>query len=107
MTDLEINQAIATQVLKWTPVEGIVYQNSEGAYCYLADYCNSVSHALDLAKSFDIGLAPVSEGWQATQITNSQKVGVDLIAGKAICLCLLAIASNQPVTIADQQDQQV
>lgn len=91
MTDQEINHVIATQVNGWTHVESIVYQNSAGNYCYRADYCNSIAHALDLAAFHQIGLAPNETGWQAYSIADSNVNGADNVAAKSICLCLLAM----------------
>ena len=91
MTEQEINQIIATQINGWTHLEGIVYQDSQGNYCYMADYCNSIAHALDLAKAYQIGLTPHETGWQAYSVANSEINVNDVVAPKAICLCLLAI----------------
>jgi hypothetical protein len=91
MTDQEINQAIATQINGWTHVEGIVYQDSQGSYCYMADYCHSIAHALDLAASHQIGLMPYETGWQAYSVADAETNGSNTVAAKAICLCLLAL----------------
>jgi hypothetical protein len=90
MTEAEINHTIATQINGWQYVEGIIYQDSDGNYCYMADYCNSISHALDLAKVHLIALKPVEAGWEAAKMANPSVVGVDTVAAKSICLCLLA-----------------
>jgi hypothetical protein len=91
MTELEINTAITTQINGWTHVDGIVYQDSQGNYCYMADYCNSIAHALDLAQSNQIGLMPYDGGWQAYSVADSEINKSNTVAAKAICLCLLAI----------------
>jgi hypothetical protein len=90
MTEAEINHTIATQINGWQYVEGIIYQDSDGNYCYMADYCNSIAHALDLAKAYLIALKPVEAGWEASKMSNPSVVGVDAVAAKSICLCLLA-----------------
>lgn len=90
MTEQEINQAIATQINGWTHVEGIVYQDSDGNYSYMADYCNSIAHALDLAKAHLISLKPVEAGWEASKLADPSVKGTDAVAAKSICLCLLA-----------------
>jgi hypothetical protein len=90
MTEAEINHAIATQINGWTHVEGIVYQDSDGNYCYMADYCNSIAHALDLAKANLISLKPVQAGWEASKMSNPSVSATDTVAAKSICLCLLA-----------------
>lgn len=59
--------------------------------CYLADYCNSVTHALDLAKANEIGLKPVVTGWSAYKLADETMLAKDMLASKAICLCLVAI----------------
>lgn len=91
MTKQEINQAIATQVNGWTHVDGIVYQDKDSNYCYMADYCHSIAHALDLAALHQIGLMPYETGWQAYSVADSEINKSDTVAAKAICLCLLAI----------------
>lgn len=89
MTDQELNHLIATKILGWTQSEGIVYLDTNDAYCYLADHCNSIPHALDLAKAHGIGLKPVDDGWMAWQLSEDSVSTVDSIASKAIVLCLL------------------
>lgn len=91
MTEQEINHVIATQVNGWTHVESIIYQDSAGNYCYRADYCNSIAHALDLAKTHQIGLAPTETGWQAYSIADGNTKADDAVAAKSICLCLLSM----------------
>lgn len=91
MTNQEINHAIATQVNDWIHDEGIFYHDSNGNTCYLADYCNSSPHALDLAKAHDIGLAPSETGWTAHSIADPEVNASDELPGKAICLCILSI----------------
>jgi hypothetical protein len=91
MTEQEINQAIATQINGWTHVDGIAYQDKDGNYCYMADYCNSIAYALDLAKVYQIGLAPIETGWQAYSVTDSKINAQDTVAAKSICLCLLVL----------------
>jgi hypothetical protein len=104
MNDQEINNLITTQILGWTHLEGNVYQNTEGAYVYAADYCNSVAHALDLAQANGIGLASVGTEWQATQVANSLMTSSDSVAAKAICLCLLAV-KEIPVTQPEEIEE--
>jgi hypothetical protein len=94
MTDQEINQTIATRILGWTHVEGIVYLDSNDAYCYLADYCHSIAHALDLAKANEIALKPVAEGWSAYKLSDETTIATDSLASKAICLCLTTVSAT-------------
>lgn len=89
MTEQEINHQIAIQINGWIHDEGIFYHDAGGFTCYLADYCNSIAHALDLAKAHGIGLKPNAEGWGAYKISDETVVNSDLVAAKAICLCLL------------------
>lgn len=91
MTEFEINQVICTQINGWQHVDGIIYQDSSGSYCYAADYCNSIAHALDLAKAYQIGLMPAGDNWQAYSTVDAEINKSDAVAAKAICLCLLAI----------------
>ncbi|MGL5940812.1 MAG: hypothetical protein ACRC2S_10540 [Waterburya sp.] len=91
MLDQEINNIIATQINGWTHVDGIIYQDQDNNYCYLADYCNSIAHALDLAKAHQIGLAPSETGWQAYSVVDANINSTDELAAKSICLCLLTM----------------
>jgi hypothetical protein len=69
----ELNQRIATEILNWDHVESIVYQDKSGNFCYLADYCNSLPHACDLAMSQGIGMVPMDDGlWQAYQLKDNK-----------------------------------
>lgn len=90
MTNQEINHAIATEVNGWIHDEGIFYHDENGSTCYLADYCNSIPHCIDLALTHGVGLKPTVEGWTAYRIANELVLGTDALASKAICLCLLA-----------------
>lgn len=96
MTEQEINHTIAIQVNGWIHDEGIFYHDVDGATCYLADYCNSIAHALDLAKAGNIGLRPSNDGWEAYHVTDPTSVSSDAVAARAICLCLLIQAQIQP-----------
>jgi hypothetical protein len=53
MTDQEINHLIATNINLWIHDEGIFYHDVNGNTCYLADYCHSIPHAINLAKAHD------------------------------------------------------
>lgn len=97
MTEQEINHAIATQVNGWIHDESIFYHDVNGNTCYLADYCNSVPHALDLAKAGNVGIQPTETGWSAYAVANPELTATDELPGKAICLCLLAIVDSQAV----------
>jgi hypothetical protein len=88
MTDQEINHLIATQVNGWIHDEGIFYHDASGFTCYLADYCNSISHAMDLAKANGIALKPTVDGWTAYKLSDETALAADALASKAICLCL-------------------
>lgn len=92
MTDQEINHYIATQINGWIHDEGIFYHDVNGATCYLADYCNSIPHALDIAKTNGIGLKPVESGWEASLVNDPSKSAIDFVASKAICLTALILA---------------
>ncbi|MEY2833394.1 MAG: hypothetical protein RLZZ574_2653 [Cyanobacteriota bacterium] len=95
MTEQEINHAIATQINGWIHDEGIFYHDVNGFTCYLADYCNSIAHALDLAKALGIGLKPVEAGWSAYQVADPTNYSVESVAAKAICMCLLLVKQIQ------------
>lgn len=90
MNDQQINHAIATQVNGWIHDDGIFYHDAAGFTCYLADYCNSLPHAMDLAKAGNIGVVPHSNGWSAYVADKAEINTTDTQAARAICLCLLA-----------------
>ncbi|NJO98669.1 MAG: hypothetical protein HC764_23925 [Pleurocapsa sp. CRU_1_2] len=89
MNEQEINHQIAIQVNGWIHDEGIFYHDVSGFTCYLADYCNSIAHALDLAKTHNVGLKPTADGWIAYKLSDETVANTDPVAAKAICLCLL------------------
>ena len=89
MTNQEINHLIATQVNGWVQDEGIFYHDDNGNTCYRADYCNSISHALDLAKAYGVALKPTVNGWSAYKLADETILAENALASKAICLCLL------------------
>jgi hypothetical protein len=95
MNNQEINHAIATQVNGWIHDEGIFYHDANGATCYLADYCNSIAHALDFAKAYGIVLKPCDEGWEAYQLADPTNSSQDAVAASAICMCLLLTIQTQ------------
>lgn len=91
LTSQEINHLVATKINGWVHDESIFYHDSDGVTCYLADYCNSIAHALDLAKAADVGLAPSPNGWAAYSMNDATVTSESDIPGKAICLCILRI----------------
>lgn len=93
MTEQEINHLIATNINGWIHDEGIFYRDSAGFTCYLADYCNSISHAMDLAKANNVALKPTVSGWSAYKLADETILAEDSLASKAICLCLTAVPS--------------
>jgi hypothetical protein len=92
MSEQEINHYIAININGWIHDEGIFYHDANGFTCYLADYCNSIPHAIDLAKTYKIALKPTDEGWAAYQ--DETNVFSDSLASKAICLCLSTSTNN-------------
>jgi hypothetical protein len=88
MSDQEINHFIATQINGWIHDEGIFYHDANGSTCYLADYCNSIAHAIDLALVHGVALKPMNDRWTAYKMSDETVASSDLIASKAICLCL-------------------
>jgi hypothetical protein len=91
MTNQEINHEIATRINGWIHDEGIFYHDSGGNTCYLADYCNSVPHSLDLAKKYEVGLAPTFDGWLAYSVVDSDVKIENALPGIAISLCVIKI----------------
>lgn len=86
----QINHLIATKVNGWTHDEGIFYHDDSGFTCYRADYCNSLPHAMDLAKANNVGVAPHPDGWSAYIVDKTEINATNSLASSAICLCLLA-----------------
>jgi hypothetical protein len=89
LTIQEVNHLIATKINGWVHDESIFYHDASGVTCYLADYCNSIAHSLDLAKAAEVGLAPTTDGWLSYSVANPDVHESDVIPGKAICLCIL------------------
>ncbi|NJK58736.1 MAG: hypothetical protein HC939_23530 [Pleurocapsa sp. SU_5_0] len=94
MTEQEINHYIAVNINDWIHDEGIFYHDVNGFTCYLADYCNSIAHAMDLAKANEVALKPTSDGWLAYKLSDETKAGTDALPSKAICLSLVALPSE-------------
>jgi hypothetical protein len=89
MNDNEINHLIATKINGWVHYESVFYYDADGAFCCLADYCNSIAHALDLAKAAEVGLTPTKDGWLSYSVASPDVHEEDTVPGKAICLCIL------------------
>jgi hypothetical protein len=98
LTTQEINHLIATKINGWTHDESIFYHDASGTTCYLADYCNSISHSLDLAKTANVGLAPSTSGWIAYSVDDPSVSSEDAIPGTAICLCILKMFDSPDPT---------
>jgi hypothetical protein len=77
MTEQEINHYIAVNINGWIHDEGIFYHDASGFTCYLADYCNSLPHAMDLAFANQVALKPSPDGWQAYELSNEGTVFTD------------------------------
>jgi hypothetical protein len=87
-----LNHRIATEVFGWTHLESIVYQDKNEQFCYLADYCNSLPHACDLAMAMAIGIIPLEDGvWQAYQLTDTKIMAKDKNLATAIVMAVLAV----------------
>jgi hypothetical protein len=92
MNDFSINQTIAIQILRWTQIDEVTYRDTEGFFIFLTDFCNSISHALDLAMAEKISLMPLENGtWRASALLNSDAFSVDSNPSRAICLATLAL----------------
>lgn len=113
LTTQEVNHLVATKINGWVHDESIFYHDSSGTTCYLADYCNSIAHSLDLAKAADVGLAPSSGGWTAYSVNKPDVSSESDIPGKAICLCILKIFDSplvqepEPEVVADTLSETV
>jgi hypothetical protein len=91
MTNQEINHRIATNVNGWIAGDNNWYTTQSGFFTPLPDYCNSNSHALDLAKASNICLQPIAEEWRAISVNNSTIATNHAVAATAIAMTALAI----------------
>ncbi len=95
MTNDELSHLVATVVRGFTVASPTTYQDSDGAIWYKVNYCDSPSHALDLAHEQGLTIKPTLNGWQSfkpqadsfTPIETT--IGDDETLGKAIVLAAL------------------
>lgn len=99
MTNQEINHKIVVNIKGWKFVEEGWYDDGSGFYNPLPDYCHSIAHALDLAKTAEVGLAPSQEGWTAYSVNNAELRAENAIPGVAICLCVLKLFDDAEVAV--------
>jgi hypothetical protein len=97
MTNQEINNRIATDVMSWTDAGSGWYTDSSGFFTPLPDYCNSIHHAIDLAKVSNISMQPLPDGWRAISIDDVSIGNNDAVLATAICMTALAIFDSKQV----------
>jgi hypothetical protein len=90
-----INARIATDINGWTEAEPEWYTTSSGMFTPLPDYCNSNSHALDLAKASNIMLQPLAQQWRAISVDDGNIAVNHEVAATAIAMTALAIFDAQ------------
>jgi hypothetical protein len=91
MTNTEINARIATDINDWKDAGGGWYADGSGFFTPLPDYCNSISHAIDLAKASNISMQPLSDGWRAISMDDPDIATNDAVLATAITITALAI----------------
>lgn len=102
MNNQELSNLVATVVKGFTKVDDLTYQDKDGAVYYSVNYCESPSHALDLAMAEGIVIVPHNEQWQCFKAEEGSLQAVpdtisnDPLIGKAIVLACLK-AHNQEV----------
>jgi hypothetical protein len=87
----EINIRIATDVKGWKDAGDGWFDDGSGFYNPLPDYCNSISHALDLAKASNISMQPLPDGWRAISMDDPDIATNDAVFATAIAITALAI----------------
>jgi hypothetical protein len=97
MTNQEINHKIATDIKGWTFVEDGWYDDGSGFYNPLPDYCNSISHALDIAKLSGISMQPLPEDWRAFATDTPSITTNDPVLATAIAKTALAIFDSKQI----------
>jgi hypothetical protein len=93
MNAIEISQLIATEVKRWTHIDGVAYSDEAGNIWYLPNYPDSIAHALDLAMAEKVSLIPQPNStWSAATQTEALAAvsANDANVGMAICLAVLA-----------------
>jgi hypothetical protein len=97
MTNQEINNRIATDVMGWTDAADGWYADGSGFYTPTVDYCNSITHAIDLAKVSNISMQPLPDGWRAISMEDSTLAANDAVLATAIAITALAIFDSKQV----------
>jgi hypothetical protein len=97
MTNTEINARIATDINGWTDAGGGWYADGSGFFTPLPDYCNSIHHALDIAKASNISMQPLPDGWRAIAMDNPEIATNDAVLTTAIAMIALAIFDSKNV----------
>jgi hypothetical protein len=95
MTNQEINNRIATVINGWTDAGGGWYTDSSGFFTPLPDYCNSIHHALDLAKASNISMQPLPDGWRAISMDDVSIATNDAVLATAISMTAIALVDSK------------
>jgi hypothetical protein len=96
-SDEEIIARIATDINGWTDSGGGWYADGSGFFTPLPDYCNSIHHAVDLAKASNISIQPLPNGWRAIAMDDVSIASNDPVLATAIAITALAIFDSKNV----------
>jgi hypothetical protein len=95
MNTNELSHLVATVVRGFIVISPGIYQDSEGTTWYQVNYCDSPSHALDLAQEQGLTIKPTPDAWQCFKPQANSfdpiegTIGEDVSIGKAIVLAAL------------------
>lgn len=95
MNNQEINTRIATDIFELTPAGDGWYADASGFYIPQVDYCNSIQHALDVARPSNISMQPLPDVWRAISVDDSTIANNHEVLATAICMTALAIFDSQ------------
>ena len=97
MNNQEINARIATDVFELTPAGDGWFADAGGFYIPQVDYCNSIQHALDVAKKSNVSMQPLTDGWRAISVDDTSVANNHDVLATAICMTALAIFDSKQV----------
>jgi hypothetical protein len=98
MNNQEINARIATDIFGLTPAGDGWYADASGFYVPQVDYCNSIQHALDVAKKSNVSMQPVADSWRAIAMDDVSIANNHEVLATAICMTALAIFDSKNVS---------
>jgi len=95
VNNIELSHLVATVIRGFTAISPTTYQDVDGAIWYQVNYCDSPSHALDLAWEQGLTIKGTPDGWQCFKPQANSfdpieaSIGEDTTIGKAIVLAAL------------------